>query len=87
MKAIITLGYVDYVLDTEDALRIVEVLGNAELYKADWSTEGTAHYIYPVSEGVADGINHDLPVNNLRFLSEERYRLAKLAGKPPKKAF
>jgi len=84
VKAIITLGYTDYVIEVEDAFRIADIMGKAELYKADWSSEGTAHYIYPYAERDE---NHTwgLPVETIKLISDEQYRLAKLAGKPPKK--
>jgi hypothetical protein len=36
MKAIIKLGYKDYVLNVEDAVKIMELLENAERYETQY---------------------------------------------------
>lgn len=71
-KAVIDIGYNKYVLDLRDAVNVLEVLGKAEKYETKWSKEGTSHYIYPQSDSLG----------TLTLLSDDLYRMAKLAGKP-----
>lgn len=71
-KAVIEIGYNKYVLDLRDAVDIIESLGKAEKYETKWSKEGTSHYIYPLSDSLG----------SLTLLSDDLYRMAKLAGKP-----
>lgn len=79
MKAIVKLGYKDYVLNVEDAVKIMELLENAERYetqyhRAEESETGesyNSHHIY-------DEIEDD---RALQLLSDKTYRIAKLAGK------
>ena len=74
-KATIHLGYDEYVLDVGDALKVGELLAKAEKYERVYDNSSATHYIYP---------NEDMEWQ-LRLLSDEFYRMAKLAGKPPKK--
>ena len=80
MKAIVKLGYKDYVLNVEDAVKIMELLENAERYEtqyhrgAEESETGesyNSHHIY-------DEIEDD---RALQLMSDKTYRIAKLAGK------
>lgn len=73
-KAVIDIGYNKYVLELKDAVTVLEMLGKAEKYQTTWSKESNAtlHYVYPQSESLG----------SLTLLSEDLYRMAKLAGKP-----
>lgn len=76
-KAAIHLGYYEYILDISDAVKVGELLAKAEKYERVYGDNSTAaHYIYP---------NEDTEWQ-LRLLPDEFYRMAKLAGKPPKKS-
>jgi len=78
---IVTLGYTDYVVQTKDALTLLEILSNAERYEDRYisgdsktNTTGKAYHTYHVYENDA--------VINAKVLPNEKYRMAKLAGKP-----
>lgn len=80
---VIELGYQKYVLSAEDALTLVKVLEKAERYEgkyipaADRAEYGGAdylHYVFPNDKGFT-----------FSTLSDDVYRMAKLAGRPPEK--
>lgn len=76
-KAVISLGYKDYVLDAEDALAILKLLANAELFKEKWASKddgGSSYYVYPQGADEAK--------LNLHLITDDLYRMAKLAGRP-----
>ena len=84
MKAVITLGYREYVMEAEDALALLQVMAKAERYETKWRKEeegGTSYYIWAESEQPGD---HGHNVGALRLISDDHYRIAKLAGAPPK---
>ena len=75
-KAIITVGYTEYVLDAQDALTILELIGSAEVYKAKYASAsegGSTHHVW-------ECMNTD--PYTLKLLPDNLYRMAKLAGKP-----
>lgn len=74
MKAIVKVGYKDYVMDAEKAIAFLALLDNAEVYEGKWEGNTNAHYIFPQD-------NHD-HIRELRILPDAFYRMAKLAGKP-----
>lgn len=74
MKAIVKVGYKDYVMDAEKAIAFLKLLDDAEVYENKWNQTTTAHYIY-----AQDNNDH---VRELRILPDALYRMAKLAGKP-----
>lgn len=76
MKAIISLGYVNYVMETKDALLIAEMLSKAEIYEENYRSGGTAHHIYD---------NDKTDIGVLRLVSDAFYQIAKLAGRPAEK--
>lgn len=75
MKAIIQVGYTDYVMDADVALKMMEMLNTAERYRRKGYGDDAAYYIWeqPVTEQ-----------QSLTLISEDLYRMAKLAGEPPK---
>ena len=80
---IVTFGYTDYVVPTKDALTMLEILGNSERYEERYiskddkgNTLGEAYHTYHVYA-------NDSTVS-AKTISDEKYRLAKLAGKPVK---
>jgi hypothetical protein len=82
-KAIISLGYTDYVLEAADALKVIELLNSAEHYKYHYKRDENgdgkyAHYIW-------DGLDTDRSnsLTTLKMLPDATYRMAKLAGRPP----
>jgi hypothetical protein len=86
MKAVIGIGYRDYVMEAEDALALLQVMAKMERYETKWRKEeegGTRYFIWAASEGEQPG-GHGQNAGSLRLISDDHYRLAKLAGAPPK---
>jgi hypothetical protein len=78
-KAIIRVGYSNFVLDTQKALTLLELLGDAEIYEEKWRNKedgGTTFHVYPQDSN--DGLR-ELKVVPMAF-----YHMAKMAGKPEK---
>ena len=78
MKAIFRVGYTEYVLDTDKAVSIIELLEGAEIYeskyhvKTDTSESYSTYHIYKDS-------GRDFSLN---VITDEKYKMYKLAGKP-----
>ena len=80
--SVISLGYSNYILSSKDALALAEILEKAELYEAIWIPSGERNvggpdHTYHVYE-------NDKQVD-MKLISADLYRMAKLAGKPEKK--
>jgi predicted DNA-binding ArsR family transcriptional regulator len=76
-KLSVQVGYRNYVLDGEKALQVLDILQGAELYEVKWRNEadgGTTQHIYP-----QDVTSSKVEVT---YLTDEQYRMYKLAGKP-----
>lgn len=73
-KATFTIGYTNYVMDVKDALTIAEMLAKCEIYENKYHGVGkdSTYHIYPC----------DKKVGTIELLTDEQYRLYKLAGKP-----
>ena len=79
-KAIISIGYRQFVMDVKDAVTIAEVFAKAERYESKYHKEedgGTRFYVYDVDA-------NDGSEMSITLLNDAVYRTAKLAGKPPK---
>lgn len=78
---VISLGYKSYVLSNKDAVTIAEILERAEMYETVWipsaERNGGPDHTYHVYEST-DQID-------MKLISADLYRMAKLAGKPEKK--
>ena len=80
VKAVISMGYNEYILDLQDAIAVLELLDKAERYqskyhsKTDDQPSFTSYHVYS-QEG-------DAATKNLVLLSGDAYRKAKLLGKP-----
>ena len=76
MKVKLTLPYVsDFVMELEDAVKVVEMLNKAEKYEMNYIPQGNSTYhISPLGDYSP----------SLTILTDETYRLYKLAGKPEK---
>ena len=76
---VIEMGYKSYVLSNKDAVAFAEILEKAELYEAKWirhedrGNDGL-DYTYHVYE-------NDQQIS-MKVVSNDFYRMAKLAGKP-----
>lgn len=80
-KAILQIGYKNYILDTADAVAVIDILSRAEVYekKAHKNKEGNYDYTTHVYDQDAD------QNITLVMLPDSLYRMAKLAGKPESK--
>ena len=75
MKAIVKIGYTQFVLDPEDALKVVGMLMNAEIFESKY--RGDQRTTYHVFEQEGQGMA-------IEMMPENKYKLCKLAGKPTK---
>ena len=78
-KAIVRVGYNDFVLDTQKALALLELLAEAEIYEEKWRKAeegGTTHHVYPQDT--------DASIRQLKVVPTAFYHMAKMAGKPEK---
>jgi len=78
-KAIVRVGFRDYAMDTDKAIQLVEMLSNTERYESKYRQGGDdkkgsyTHHIYTDDEE---------SVANIKIITDDHYRMAKLAGKP-----
>lgn len=78
-KVVVEMGYKSFIMDTNDGVALMEVLGRAEIYEEKYHREeenNPSHYtyhVYPME--VRSGIA-------MRLMSDELYKLYKIAGKP-----
>ena len=78
---VVELGYQSYVMPTKDAIVLVDILTNAEVYEQKYISKedrpmGGSEYTYHVYESERQ--------HNMKVISDSLYRMAKLAGKPTK---
>jgi hypothetical protein len=78
-KAIVRVGYTQFVMDTPKALALLELLADCEIYEEKWRTKeqgGTTHHMYPqeTNEGIRE----------IKVIPTAFYHMAKMAGKPEK---
>jgi len=78
-KALIRIGYNNYVMDVSDAVNILEIMGKAELYQAkrDYKATPTTTSYHVWSQEMNGDDNM-----TIQLLPDTLYRVAKLAGKP-----
>lgn len=77
-KVIVELGYTKYLLDTKEAVELVEILSKAEIYKEVWHKEedgGTTYHVYA----------QDCVTSSMSIMPDHLCRMARLAGKPQEK--
>lgn len=75
-KAVIRLGYTDYVVELEEAVAITNALANAEEFQQVGYGDDRAYYIW--REPKADRVT-------IQVINDELYRVASMAGKPENK--
>lgn len=78
-KATVRVGYTDFLLDTQRALTLLELLAEAEIYEEKWHSKedgGTTYHVYPQDN--ADSIRQ------LKIIPHAFYQIAKMAGRPDK---
>lgn len=76
-KAIVAIGYTQYVLDIDKAVKLTELLEEAELYDEQWTDGKSSHYIYEQD-------SRDL-VRTMKIIPQSFYRIGKMAGIPANK--
>jgi hypothetical protein len=79
-KAIIRVGYDQYVVEAKDALAIHEILAKAEHYHRTYRSAqdgGTTYHIWEQ--------DMSSEMRDIMMMPDGLYRMAKLAGKPPEK--
>lgn len=84
MKAVIQIGYRSYVMEPEAALALLQMMADAERYDTKWREEDKGSTSYHIWDAADDGNKHGGDVGSLRLITDDHYRIAKLAGKMPK---
>lgn len=74
-KVIVNVGYQQYIMPTKDALELTRILNSAERYQAKGYGEDKSYYIWSDNKPVID---------RFEFITNDIYRMAKMAGQPPK---
>ena len=79
MKAIISIGYRSYVVDADEALAVLKVLAEAERYDSKWNenTKGNSYHVWTEENKGSDA-------GSMRLITDNHYRIAKLADEPAK---
>ena len=77
-KCIVNLGWKTFVMDTNKAITLLEMLDGCELYEEEWDsdTKTTTYHVYAPEEP---------NLATIKLLPNNIYQVAKLAGKPEKK--
>ena len=70
-NVIVEIPYGSFVVNSKDAMTLCEILGKAEKYREKYQGGNTTHHIFPM-EGAF----------GFRLITDDAYRLYKLAGKP-----
>ena len=73
-KCIVNIGYHSYVVNTEEAVALLNILGEAEVFNEKYEDKHTTYHVYP----------QELNGNriSMKLLPDSLYKFAKLAGKP-----
>ena len=81
-KCVVSIGYKNFVLESEKAVKLLEIVADAEVYEEKWhsETKDNTYHIY-MNEGHASSEGVAM---SMKVLSNGFYQMAKLAGKPNK---
>jgi len=73
MPMIVGMTYGEYVMDTKDAVALMQILERAETYQEKYrsSPDENTHHVWPNDSKFT-----------AKLISDDLYRMAKLAGKP-----
>jgi hypothetical protein len=80
-KAIVQVGYKNYIMTLPQAIQFAEMLSNIERYEAKYTSGGdkpTSGYTYHIFE------EEEEPITEIKLITDHHYRVAKAAGKPAK---
>jgi len=72
MPMIVSLSYGEYVMPTEDAVKLMQILAKAERYKKQYHDRDPSHHVWAQEDTTFMGT----------LMPDDLYRMAKLAGKP-----
>jgi hypothetical protein len=74
---VVNIGYRNMIMSHKDAFLLSEILARVESYESKYRGNGAenTHHVYPNEEQYT-----------MQVISEDLYRMAKLAGKPAKEA-
>ena len=73
MPMIVSLGYTNYVVPTKDAVQLLEILEKAEMYRKEYRDKNNStHHVWAQDDTTFTGT----------VISDDLYRMAKLAGRP-----
>ena len=82
---VIEMGYSSFVMSKEDAMTMVSILERSELYKQKyWSKSDRAEKGMPEDQDYTHHVYPNDKEYSMKIISDDMYRLAKLAGKPEK---
>lgn len=70
-KAVIHMGYNDYIVELEDALAVAKIMTNAQRYQSRGYAETTSYHIW----------NEPRKEVTITIISDEVVRIATMAGK------
>lgn len=76
-KAVIQIGYDNYILDAKDAITIMEMIDKAEVWQEKYQSHaegGTLYFAYPPTDAES--------IRSVKIVPDSLYKMAKLAGKP-----
>ncbi len=72
---VMKIGYTEFVLPVKEAVTVAEILQKAEVWKEEYVSGGeNTYHVYPFEGSI-----------KMELVSDDLYRMAKLAGKPEKK--
>ena len=76
-RCVIGLGYKQYIVDTEDAIRLADMLSKAEMFESKYNSgAGETFHVWE---------QEDANKFQITILPDSVYRIGKLAGKPEEK--
>lgn len=79
-KAIVQIGFTNYVLDVDKAVALTELLTDCEIYEEKWRKQeegGPTYHVYPQDS--------EKGMLTLKVIPKTFYNMAKMAGKPEDK--
>lgn len=79
MKAIVRIGYDEYVMDIDKAITLLDSLAGAERYERVYHGDSKKHTHHVWDE------NPDECIREMKIIPENILRVARLAGKPVRK--
>lgn len=77
-RCVIALGYKNYIVNTEQAIRIADMLSTAEMFEDKYNGSGVPNSFHVWEQ-------EDTGKFNITILPDSVYRMGKLAGKPEEK--